>query len=188
MGQAELVDEIVVATGPTPDNEVIREEAIRCGYECPYTDVDEDDVLGRFIQVAGEYGADVVVRITGDCPLIDPFIVDKTIEALGKADFASNVVRRTYPRGLDVEVMPYDTLLRLDRVATPEQREHVCVAVYGDDRFKKVSVEDTQDHFHQPDGSECRWCVDTAEDFDRVSEMLEFYGDYKARLRRFYGR
>jgi len=188
LGQAELVDDIVVATGPGEENEPIREEAIMCGVDCPYIESDEDDVLGRFIEVAEAYGADVIVRITGDCPLVDPAMVDRVITALGDNDFASNVVNRTFPRGMDVEVMHYDTLLRLRRLATDDySKEHVCVYVYSHDEFSKASVEDDYDNHLLPNGEECRWCVDTPEDFERIGEMLADGGGYEDLLRRFYG-
>jgi len=127
---------------------------------------DEDDVLSRYKIIALGYQADIVVRITGDCPLIDAEIVDKTISALGGNDFASNVVERTYPQGLDVEVMPVDTLMRLDRYVQGEEREHVCSTVYHDDRFTIASVTDDEDN------GTLRWCVDYEEDLVEVGEML----------------
>ncbi len=180
-----LLDSIVVATGPGPDNEVIRDEAIRLGYDCPYTMRHEDDVLGRYIDVANLYQGGLVVRITGDCPLIDAEVVDKTIDALGKHDFASNVVRRTYPRGLDVEVMPRSTLQWLDShlISGNPAREHVCSFLYHTMiAFRIISV------FDEENNSDLVWCVDDMKDFDKVAEMLRWgILPYKDVLRRALG-
>lgn len=167
--KSELVDNIVVGT---PD-EIIRDDVESNGYDCVVSDRDEDDVLGRYVDIAEEYGADTVVRITGDCPLIDGGIVDQTISVLGDHDFATNVSPRTYPQGLDVEVMTIETLHRLDAMlgeGDPE-REHVCVHVYLDDDFSISSLVDEEDH------SNVRWCVDDEEDFIRVSNILSRWGD-----------
>ena len=174
--KSELIDNIVIGT---PDDE-IRDELVE--YECVVSDRDEDDVLGRYIDIATEYGADVVVRITGDCPLIDGGVVDRTIEVLGDADFSCNIWPRTFPQGLDTEVMTMDTLLRLDEML-PEghpDREHVCVHVYEDKEFSINSLVDAEDNSNRV------WCVDTQEDFERVAMILERWGDlpYKEILRR----
>lgn len=174
--KSELIDNIVVGT---PD------EAIRDAipdYECVVSDRDEDDVLGRYVDIAREYGADVIVRITGDCPLIDGGVVDRTIEVLEDADFACNIWPRTFPQGLDTEVMTMETLERLDRMLPQghPDREHVCVHVYEDDEFSLNNLMDTEDN------SNLRWCVDTAEDFDRVGFILERWGElpYREIIRR----
>jgi len=167
--KAELVDNIVVGT---PD-EIIRDDVESHGYDCIVSDRDEDDVLGRYLDIAEEYGADVVVRITGDCPLIDAETVDQTISILGDFDFATNVSPRTYPQGLDVEVMPIETLRRLDDMLEPgdPEREHVCVHVYEDNDFSMSSLVDEEDN------SKLRWCVDDSEDFERVARILRRYGE-----------
>jgi spore coat polysaccharide biosynthesis protein SpsF len=149
---------------------MIRDEATRLGVFCPYIDVPENDVLARYLEAAKVDDSDVIVRITGDCPLVDAEVVDMTIEALADRDLASNVVTRTFPVGLDVEVMPVDTLERLDRYLSKHDplREHVCAYAYGSDRFTKVSVTDGVDN------SDIRWCVDTYEDFEDVREVLKW--------------
>lgn len=167
--KSELIDGIVVGT---PD-EIIRDDVESHGFDCIVSDRDEDDVLGRYVDIAEEYGADTVVRITGDCPLIDGGIVDQTISVLGDFDFATNVWPRTYPQGLDVEVMTIETLRRLDAMLEEgdHEREHVCVHVYDDDDFSISSLVDEEDH------SKLRWCVDDEDDFTRVSTILKRWGD-----------
>jgi spore coat polysaccharide biosynthesis protein SpsF (cytidylyltransferase family) len=156
----------------TPDEE-IRDEVESLGFECVVSYRDEDDVLGRYVDIAKDYGADVVVRITGDCPLIDGSVVDRTIEVLKDADFACNIWPRTFPQGLDTEVMPVSTLYKLDEMLKPghPDREHVCVHVYGSDEFSINSLVDDEDN------SNLEWSVDTWEDFQRVGYILERWGD-----------
>jgi len=170
-----LIDNIVVGTAE--GNEAICDEVEFLGYDACVPDREEDDVLGRYVDIARDYEADIIVRVTADCPLIDPEIVDKVINNLGDFDFATNVWPRTYPQGLDVEVMQVETLYRLDKML-PEghpDREHVCVAVYDNPEFSIVSVTESDDYSH------LRWCVDDQEDFEQVARILERWGDLSYR-------
>ena len=180
--QSEFIDNIVVGT---PDEE-IRDEVESDGFECVVSDRAEDDVLGRYVDIADDYGADVVVRVTGDCPLIDAEVVDQTINILGDYDFACNILPRTFPKGLDTEVMPVRTLHRLDEILKEghPEREHVCVHVYDDDEFSIASYVDEKDNSH------LTWCVDYECDFERVAYILERWGDlpYREILRRLHVR
>jgi spore coat polysaccharide biosynthesis protein SpsF len=165
--KSRLIDEIIVATTDSADDralvELANKEAVRwfCG--------SEQDVLSRYVEAAVQSHADVIVRITADCPLIDPTITDKVISELiehpEKYDYASNVLRRTYPRGLDAEAMFIDTLQRMDRMARSKSaREHVTVFLRAEhpDIFLCRSVEDIQDN------SDLRWTVDTEEDLKLI--------------------
>src|SRR5207249_2946295 len=129
----------------------------------------ERDVLGRYCGAARQAGADIVVRVTADCPLIDPDTVDRVVCALtddtSGADYASNVIERTYPRGLDAEALFRDTLERCERRATSaEAREHVTYYIVRNrpDLFTLRSVVDTIDN------SDLRWTVDEVEDLEMV--------------------
>ena len=126
---ARRVDQIVIATTEASSDDAIVDEAERLGvvgFRGP-----EHDVLARYLGAMRACGADVVVRITSDCPLIDPGIVDRVIGALTRSrDYASNTHVRTYPRGLDVEAFHAGTLERIARLATSEAaREHVTAFV-----------------------------------------------------------
>jgi spore coat polysaccharide biosynthesis protein SpsF len=161
---AKTVDQVVVATTIEPaDNAVVA----LCGdYGVPCYRGSQDDVLDRYYQTACQHGAEAVVRITSDCPLIDPEIIDKTVRAflVELPDYASNSVVRTYPRGLDTEVMTFPTLYRAWREAQqPYQRAHVTPYIYETPgRFKILSVTGDEDY------SAHRWTVDTPEDLEFV--------------------
>src|SRR2546425_10357183 len=112
--RAKTVDTIVVATTTSERDDVIVEYARTLGVKTFRGD--EDNVLSRYYLAARAYNASMVARITADCPLIDPEIIDKVViaflDAYPKADFASNALARTYPRGLDVEVASFAALER----------------------------------------------------------------------------
>jgi spore coat polysaccharide biosynthesis protein SpsF len=123
-------------------------------------------VLDRFYQAARTLKAEAVVRITADCPLIDPQVVDQVVQTFldVRPDYASNCLERTYPRGLDAEVMTLDALERAWKSATePSHRAHVTPYLYENPAlFKLASVKGEQDY------SQHRWTVDTAEDLEFV--------------------
>jgi spore coat polysaccharide biosynthesis protein SpsF len=163
--RARRVDEVVVATTTQPGDDSIERLALARGW--PVTRGSEDDVLDRFVQAARVHDAGVVVRITADCPLMDPTIIDDVIDAYaaGDWDYASNTLdERTYPRGLDVEVIGRDALERAWRDdADPARREHVTPYVYRHpELFRLLPVPGPID------ASQHRWCVDTPEDLHLV--------------------
>jgi spore coat polysaccharide biosynthesis protein SpsF len=154
------IDELLVATTDRPADDEIVAECQKCAVAVSRGD--EDNVLDRYYRAAQLTKADVVVRITSDCPLIDPEITDKTIAAFfdAEADYASNALQRTYPRGLDTEVMAFDALARAWTNATkPYEREHVTPYIYQHpEEFKLLSVVGDVDY------SAHRWTLDTPED------------------------
>jgi spore coat polysaccharide biosynthesis protein SpsF (cytidylyltransferase family) len=129
-----------------------------------------EDVLGRFVQAASEHRADVVVRITADCPLVDPAVIDRVVRARADedAEYAGNVEPPTYPDGYDVEVLTAACLARLDREAVlPHEREHVTARVREHPgEFRAINVR--WDH----DSSWIRLTVDVPADLERVSAVL----------------
>ncbi len=158
--RAKFVDEIVIATTSSDADDAIVRECERLGV--PWFRGSEDDVLDRYYQAAQTYAAGAVVRITSDCPLIDPELVDGTIRVFQEqhCDYASNLFPRTYPRGLDTEVFTVAALERDWREArAPYQREHVTPFLYEHpELFRLVSLRG------QIDYSQYRWTLDTAED------------------------
>ena len=132
LGQCRQVDEIIVATTTDTNDEPVAMLAREAGVRVFRGST--EDVLSRFVGAAQEARADVVVRVTADCPLIDPEICDRVIAELvehaAECDYASNVIRRSFPRGLDTEAMFLDVLLRMDRLARSKPaREHVTIAL-----------------------------------------------------------
>jgi len=162
--RARLINEFLVATTDRAADDAIVKECRSLAV--PVFRGEQDDVLDRYFRAAQLAKAEIVVRITSDCPLIDPEITDKTIAAFLEArpDYASNSLVRTYPRGLDTEVMSFATLGRAWQEARkPHEREHVTPYVYQHPaEFKLLSVTGEADH------SAHRWTVDTPEDLELV--------------------
>ena len=127
----------------------------------------------RYAGAAHETGADVVVRITSDCPLIDPEISARVIEELTShpgCDYVNNVSPRSYPRGLDTEAFTRETLDKMDRLATSQAaREHVTLFAVMEqpEMFVRRSVTDDEDN------SDLRWTVDTPEDLSMMRRIYE---------------
>jgi len=162
--RSRLIHELLVATTDLPADDAIVAECNCLSVQAFRGD--QDDVLDRYFRAAQSVEADLVVRITSDCPLIDQEITDKTVAAFLQAqpDYASNALTRTYPRGLDTEVISFKALARAWHEARkPYEREHVTPFIYEHpDEFKVLSVTGDEDL------SGNRWTVDTAEDMEFV--------------------
>jgi spore coat polysaccharide biosynthesis protein SpsF len=172
LGRSGLIQESLVATTIEPADNAIVEHCERTGRKVFRGS--EQDVLDRYYQAAKFMNAEVVVRITSDCPLIDPEVTDATIRAFldRRADYASNTRVRTYPRGLDTEVMTVQALERAWRESTKSyQREHVTPYIYENPReFKLHGIE------NDIDCSRHRWTVDTQEDLQLLRAIYERFG------------
>jgi len=169
-GRARTLDEVVVATTTRPDDDAIVALAEREGW--PVVRGSETDLLDRYLLAARTHDAEVVVRITSDCPLIDPDVIDATVDAFHAADvdYASNTLEPpTYPRGLDVEVVSRPALERAGREdADPAWREHATPFVYRHpELFRLLRVPADDDH------SDLRWTLDTPEDYRLISRIYE---------------
>lgn len=172
--RARTIAQVVIATTTKSDDDPI----VACGRQIG-VDVfrgDEADVLDRYYQAARHYGFDVVARITSDCPLIDPGLVDEVLQPLldraSPVDYSANTLCRTYPRGLDVQACPIGTIERAWREArTSHEREHVFPYVYEHpELFRFFSVSDSVDR------SDLRWTVDTADDLAFVRKVYRALG------------
>jgi spore coat polysaccharide biosynthesis protein SpsF len=174
--RASLINEVLIATTDSAADDVVVAECRKCS--SPVSRGDEKDVLDRYFRAAQLSKAEIVVRITSDCPLLDPVVTDKTIAAFleSRPDYASNVIQRTYPRGLDTEVMSMAALERAWRQAhKPYEREHVTPYIYEHaGEFKLLSVTGDQDH------SSHRWTVDTPEDLEFVRAVYERFASATA--------
>lgn len=164
------VQEILVATTHGCQDDPIVEEAERLGV-IVYRG-SESDVLSRYYEAALQTKADTVIRITSDCPLIDPevssFIIREYLEN-EKCDYVSNTLQRTYPRGLDTEVFSYSSLEAAHReTRESHDREHVTPYIYNNrDRFFCRSV------VCQDGTPEYRWTLDTPEDWELIRRIYE---------------
>lgn len=169
LARASRIDRLVIATSTEASDDPIADFCTAEGHLCHRGSL--TDVLGRFWSAYVAHGpADHVVRLTADCPLADPAIVDACIalHLESGADYTSNGLVRTYPDGLDVEVMTADMLRRANAEAPPgPSREHVTMHIYQNpDRFRIV-------HLTQPrDLGELRWTVDTPADLAMVTAVF----------------
>jgi spore coat polysaccharide biosynthesis protein SpsF len=168
---ARTLDEVVVATTTGPEDDAIVDECRARGWA--WFRGDCDDVLDRYYRAARQFYADVVVRVTSDCPLLGPWLVDDVVRALDGADLASNVIpRHTWPRGLDAEAVRMDALERAWREDhDPATREHVTLYIKRHpELFRLVAVNNDEDL------SEMRWTVDTPEDYAFATRVYEHFG------------
>lgn len=170
--KAKLVEKVIVATTVKEEDDEIVKIAEQCGVKSFRGS--EDDVLDRYYQAAKELGADVIVRVTADCPLIDPLIIDKTIEFFLKGNFSyvSNALKPTFPDGLDVEVFSFEALHKAWEKATKlSEREHVTPYIWKHpEDFKIGNFESGLDFSH------LRWTVDKEEDLQFVREVYKRIG------------
>ncbi len=172
----QAVDEVVFATTIDPSDDPVEAFCRQNGVPCFRGSL--PDVLDRFYQAAKVYRADTIVRLTADCPLLDPRLVDDTLALFRRtgADFAANRLpppyRRTYPIGLDCEVCTFAALERAWIEATElHNREHVMPYLYEvKDRFKVAVLDNPQDY-----GS-LRWTVDTPQDLELVRQVYARLG------------
>jgi glutamate-1-semialdehyde 2,1-aminomutase/spore coat polysaccharide biosynthesis protein SpsF len=160
------VDYIVVAIPDTPENVIL---ARHIGMAAPYIAGPEHDVLARYVvAVRSVPNCDVVMRITADCPLIDPQVCGRVLAKFNEdgLGYCSNTIRRSWPKGLDCEVFSRAWLEMADKQATePSDREHVCTIMH---RFPHVQQVTTV-----PDRSHLLWTLDTMEDYVRIWRLFE---------------
>jgi len=171
---ARTVDEVIVATTSVASDDPIASFCQREGIACFRGS--EDDVLDRFYQASSEKQADVIVRITADCPLIDSEVIDRVVTRFqeGGNDYASNTLCYTYPDGLDTEVFSFAALERAwTEAVKPSEREHVTPYLLSG-KFRTTNVESD---FPVPLGTH-RWTVDYPSDLEFVRKIYaEFSGN-----------
>jgi spore coat polysaccharide biosynthesis protein SpsF len=173
VARAARVDATIVATTTASSDDAIVELAEREGWLVDRGS--ETDLLDRYVQVARTQAATTVVRITSDCPVIDPDLIDDVVAALddGQSDYASNSLEpRTYPRGLDVEAMTMAALEQAWREDDdPRSREHATPYIYRHpERFRLRRVAAPVDL------SAHRWTVDTPEDYELIRRIYDRLG------------
>ncbi|MGE4062689.1 MAG: NTP transferase domain-containing protein [Rhodospirillaceae bacterium] len=167
--RCKLVDGLVVATSTSRTDDPLADICQARGI--PVGRGSENDVLSRFIDVAKPYKPAAVVRLTGDCPLTDPEVIDAVIATFknGAVDYASNVEPATFPDGLDTEVISWSAMLQADREAVlPSHREHVTLYIRS-----KPETFRTAAYTRTPDLSHLRWTVDEPADLEFVRRIYE---------------
>jgi len=179
--RASTVDNVIVATTTSSSDDPVADLCRERGF--PFLRGSLNDVLDRYFQAAQIFEADVIVRVTADCPLIDPGLIDHTVAEFLRSgvDFAANRLpppyTRTYPIGLDVEVCTFQALERAWKEAKERyEREHVMPYFYDvEGRFQILHV------VHEDNLGDIRWTVDTEEDLElvrRVYDLLADEGDF----------
>ena len=163
------IDHLVVATSDCPSDDPLA--ALCADLGLPVYRGALEDVLSRFAGAAKPYVPDIVVRLTGDCPLADPPLIDEIIRHFltGDFDYLSNCAPATYPDGLDVEVFSYRALLKASAEAVlPSHREHVTPFIRKQSELFRIG-----NHTADIDRSHMRWTVDEPEDFEFVKAVYE---------------
>lgn len=170
LSKAKKIDQIVVATSIDPQNMPLVRHVRSLGYAC--VQGSENDVLDRYLISAEAHSADVVVRITGDCPLVDPQLVDSVISSFEEdmVDYLSNTSPATYPDGLDIEVFTFSALKRAkEESVSAFDHEHVTPYIRNNDSFSKIAFKSEEDL------SNLRWTVDEPEDFQVITNIFEHF-------------
>ena len=173
--KSKRIDQIVLATTNLAEDRVLLDLATTLKVESFAGS--ENDVLDRFYQAGKRYPADVIVRCTGDCPVIDWQVTDRVIDQHLKHgnDYTSNTVTRSYPRGLDTEVIQFKALERSAKEAKLlHEREHVTPYLYQHPEFFSIEQVEAEKNRWQPD---LRLTVDTQEDFDFMVKIFDFLYD-----------
>lgn len=179
------VDTVVAALPDLPEDDVLAATCQRAG--ALVIRGSADDVLTRYSKASQATDAEVVVRLTADCPFLSPATSAHVLSRLGNYDYASNTLERTFPRGLDTEVFTRRALDTANREASdPTDREHVTPFIYRrPHRFALMSVRDDYDR------SDHRWTVDTADDmafavavYDSLGPQFEMEEVFALLLRR----
>ena len=170
LSKSKQITKIILATSTNTNNHPLEEYINSLKYSVYRGS--ESNVLDRYYQAAKQEGADVVIRITGDCPLIDPELVDEVIDGFLKnnADYASNREPPTYPDGLDVEVFSMQALdMAKNEARSAHQREHVTPYIINSEEFSKFYLTNSEDLSME------RWTVDELEDFLVVEEIFSAF-------------
>lgn len=163
------VDKVIIATTVNAGDDSILKIAEQC--QVPCSRGSENDVLERYYEAAKKFGVKTIVRITADCPLIDPVVADQVIACFlkGGFDYVSNTLTPTFPDGLDVEVFSFAALEKAFKDAKKtSEREHVTPYIWGNPEIFK-----TGNYINKEDLSDLRWTVDTPADFEFIKTVYQ---------------
>jgi spore coat polysaccharide biosynthesis protein SpsF len=179
VNQSSKVDKVVLATSTNPKDDVLENHVRQLGF--PVFRGSEEDVLSRFYETAKSFEPATVVRITGDCPLISPRLIDYAIDRFvdKQVDYLSlsvgNDKKLAYPRGFDVEVASFKSLSKAAEKASKQyEREHVMPYLYTNPESFSVYYLEPIPELSRP---KYRLCVDTKQDLELILRVYEFFGE-----------
>ena len=170
LARSKKIDEIIIVTSDDPRNQSLVNHVATLGYKSYRGS--ENDVLDRYYQAAKKNGANTIIRITGDCPLVDPNLVDKVINNFQQVgvDYMNNGMPPTYPDGLDIEIFSYEALEHAwHKTSRPYDREHVTPYIRESGLFKVASIQNSEDL------SNLRWTVDEPADFEVITNVFHYF-------------
>ena len=169
LGRVKKVDKLLVATSDRPEDRELFSLCENIGIDCFRGSL--DDVLDRFYRAAGKYKPEHIVRLTGDCPLTEPEVIDRVIEyhLKGRYEYTATGLEPTFPHGVGAEIMRFEILERAWLEAKlPSEREHVTPYIWKrPNQFKIGRYKNNDDLSHY------RWTVDEPEDFEFVTCVYE---------------
>jgi|SRR3989344_5055916 len=174
--KSKLIDSIVVATTTNPKDDEIIDFCMKNNYN--FFRGSEDDVLDRVLKAAKFFGVDIIVRLTGDNPLVDPEIIDSIINFYlnNSYDYVCNFLPRTFPQGSEIQVFSVEVLNEVDKLGKePVDREYVSWYIYQHPERYKIgnSIADSRNEFPS-----LRLSVDYLEDFQLIKKIIEHFGNY----------
>lgn len=176
--KSKLIDEIVLATTNNDSDKILIQTVEKLGFKT--FSGSENDVLDRYYQAAKAFHGDIVVRITGDCPLIDPSVIDHVIKLFldQKCDYSSNINPPTFPDGLDVEVFSFEALEKSwNEAKLNSEREHVTPYIKNNpNKFRLVNFK------NEKDLSSMRWVIDEKDDFEFINQIIEKLRDHEIKI------
>ena len=165
--KSKKIDKLIIATSINKDDDPLELLAKEIDIDCYRGNL--DNVLDRFYKAAISYHPTHIVRLTGDCPLTDPEVIDQTISFYlkGNFDYVSNSLEATFPDGLDIEIFSFRSLKEAyEEAKLPSQLEHVTPFINRQTERFKVGI-----YKHSSNLSHLRWTVDEPEDFQFVTEI-----------------
>lgn len=169
LNRCQKISSVAIATSVLPKDDPIAELTTKEG--AALIRGDETDVLSRYLLAAQKLNASSIIRITADCPLMDPDVVDRASELFmtSEVDYVSNTQVRTFPRGLDVEVFSREVLEQMAKEAKdPQEREHVTLYLHH-----HAPQFQMKNFAYSEDASRYRFTVDTEEDFELIRKLFE---------------
>lgn len=170
LSRSQTISQIVLATPNDLKNKPLQEVAETLGIECFLGS--EEDVLTRYLQAAEKYHADVIVRVTGDCPIVDAGLLDTMVQEFKKddVDYLSNTMPPTFPDGLDIEIFTKKALKKSSKMTKNSyDREHVTPYLRNSGKFK------TKNYENNPDLSRYRWTLDESTDLDVIRGIFLYF-------------